>query len=319
MESKKIPDAKGKSPEKDHPEYGKERKASFVYEPNNNRKSDANKIQRRMSEQYLYPYKFVVCADTQITSEREKYWKQCVAQVNKIKPKFMVIVGDICDSPPTTNHEYALRRQQEREFFTILDGLDDSVYFMPAPGEHDVGIQPTHNTINRYRLSFGQEFFDFTVAGMKFIVLNSQYYVSPSAVESYVEEQEKWLDEKLNDGNNGPLGPIVFMHTPPFTKSVDEVDSPACLNKAKRKQILDKFERAGVKYIFCGHLHANSTVNYSKIQIITTSSVGDPRGADKRGFRVVTLYENKLTHEFVTLEDLPVSPVLTVQKSPTKQ
>ncbi|KAF6214028.1 hypothetical protein GE061_011757 [Apolygus lucorum] len=294
-----------------------EGRASFVFVPDNKRIADPAKIQRRLSDANIYPFTFVVGADTQfgLIAKTKKtdlnnwdadrtLFSKCIDKINTLqpKPKFFVILGDMCDSPPTGSNEYAMRRNQERDFFTTLDTLDDDIYFVAVSGEHDLGDDPTHSSMNRYRLSFGQEFFDFSVAGVRFLVLTSQYYKSNTHVASFAEDQERWLDEKLKEGNSGPHGPIVFMHVPPFVKELGEPDTKDNLAKAKREKLLKKLADGGVKHIFCGHLHKNVTLTHNHMAMVITTAIGQQMGSDKSGFRVVTVHTDKIEHTFTPIE-----------------
>uniref|UniRef100_A0A0A9YAB5 Calcineurin-like phosphoesterase domain-containing protein 1 n=1 Tax=Lygus hesperus TaxID=30085 RepID=A0A0A9YAB5_LYGHE len=309
MMSKK-PEARSKSIDKP------EGRASFVFVPDNKRISDPAKIQRRLCDASIFPYSFVVGADTQFglisktknnnlddwDAERTLMSK-CIDQINHLtpKPQFFVIIGDMCDSSPTSNNEYARRRNQERDFFTIMDTLDEDIYFVAVSGEHDLGDDPTHSSMNRYRLSFGQEFFDFVIAGVRFIVLNSQYYISNTHVASFAEDQERWLDEKLKEGNSGPHGPIIFMHVPPFVEDIQEPDSKEAISKSTREKLMKKLVSGGVRYIFCGHLHKNANATYNHLEVITTTAIGHQMGSDKPGFRVVTVHTDRIEHNFVPI------------------
>lgn len=72
--------------------------------------------------------------------------------------------------------------------------------------------------------------------------------------------------------------------------------------------MLDKFNRSGVRAIFCGHYHRNAGGRYKNLEVIVTSAVGaqiptiDSREIDfKSGYRIVEVDETKLEHKYVEI------------------
>ena len=71
--------------------------------------------------------------------------------------------------------------------------------------------------------------------------------------------QDKWLDNELTHDANSPWTHLmIFQHIPLFTKSHDE---PAHdyfnIEPVQRKNLLERFRKAGVSKVFCGHFHQN--------------------------------------------------------------
>ena len=71
---------------------------------------------------------------------------------------------------------------QERSFKKTFKDLDSSIPLVCVCGNHDVGNTPTLDSIRHYRDKFGDDYFSFWVGGVKFIVINSQYYKDGSLV-----------------------------------------------------------------------------------------------------------------------------------------
>ena len=66
--------------------------------------------------------------------------------------------------------------------------------------------------------------------------------------------------------------------------------------KEIRLPMLEKFAKAGVKAIFCGHYHQNAGGRYGQIDHVVTSAVGYQMGQDKSGLRVVKVTEGGIEH-----------------------
>ena len=93
--------------------------------------------------------------------------------------------------------EESRRAEQEQTFKDIFSQIDPSIPLVCVCGNHDVGNQPTHDTIQQFRDRFGDDYFAFWAGGVRFLVLNSQYYEDPSLVLDLKEAQDQWLDKEL--------------------------------------------------------------------------------------------------------------------------
>jgi hypothetical protein len=67
-------------------------------------------------------------------------------------------------------------------------------------GNHDVCDAPTPETIDIYREQFGPDYFSYWVGGVKFTVLNSQYWKSPETVPQEFEKHKEFM-ESLPDAS----------------------------------------------------------------------------------------------------------------------
>ncbi|XP_022184349.2 serine/threonine-protein phosphatase CPPED1 [Nilaparvata lugens] len=232
--------------------------------------------------------------------------EEAVRKVNAIrpKPKFFVICGDLCDAVPVVSPE--LRKQQEETFAEIFSKVDKEIPVVCVCGNHDCGDQPTVQSVNQYRNSFGDDYFSFWVGGVLFIVINSQYYADGSLVEQLVAEQELWIDEQLALSKNSKHGAILFQHIPWFLDDVEAKDlGYFAIPYDTRKRMLDKLVAGGVKYVFCGHYHRNSGGMYNGLEVIVTSAIGGQLGTDKSGFRIVKVNEEQVSHRYYGLEEVP--------------
>jgi len=95
----------------------------------------------------------------------------------------------------------------------------------------------------------------------------------------------------------------VFQHIPLFINTPHEPDEYFNTKYERRLKMLDKLREVGVKYVFCGHYHRNAGGMYKDLEQVITSAIGAPLGQDPSGYRIVTVGEKKITHEYVTLKD----------------
>lgn len=264
------------------------------------------------------PFFFINASDTQfgmIESFLEKKpnpkWdkeialtKQAIAAVNQMKPKprFFVVCGDLVDAFPGTS----LRKPQEEDFKKVFSELSPEVPLVCICGNHDMGNQPTRESVQGFRDVFGDDYFVFWCGGVMCIVLNSQFYEDPSLVQDLAKEQDTWLDHQLDEAKSGGYRHVVvFQHIPWFLKDLDEKKVIFNIQRDVRKKMLEKFHKAGVRAIFCGHYHRNGGAFYKDTELIITSAIGAQLGKDKHGLRVVRVLDDAIHHKYYELKDIP--------------
>jgi len=126
---------------------------------------------------------------------------------------------------------------------TIFNTL---IILFPA-GNHDVDDVPTPATISVYHEQFGPDFFSFWVGGIKFTVLNSQYWKSPETVPEHYQNQQNFLGT-IPDPN--AKHSVVFQHIPFFISDPDEEDVKFLnIEKVHRFPVMDQLESGGKTFL----------------------------------------------------------------------
>ncbi|KAF2365833.1 Calcineurin-like phosphoesterase domain ApaH type, partial [Trinorchestia longiramus] len=235
--------------------------------------------------------------------EPEKQWsRQLVQQVNMMqpKPRFLVICGDLLDAWPETEAE--IRANQEIDFKSIFSSLE--VPCVCVCGNHDIGNQPSMESVSRYRSSFGDDFFSFWCGGVYFLVLNSQYYEDSSRVPQLAADQEAWLEDQLKKITRmKPKHAVIFQHIPLFVNDPQEKKHYFNFSEDLRQVMLDKFYDAGVRHIFSGHYHRNAGGTFKDLEMVVTSAAGVQLGDDEPGYRIVNVTETSITHQYRNLNN----------------
>lgn len=88
----------------------------------------------------------------------------------------------------------------------------------------------------------------------------------------------RWLEEILKNEAKLFQHVIVFLHIPLFINHLNEETSILNLPKEKRIKLVDKFRNAGIKQVFCGHIHRNSIAKYKDLECVGTSAIGFQNG-----------------------------------------
>jgi len=221
-----------------------------------------------------------------------------VANINRIRPRFVVICGDLINKVGDA--------AQTAEYLRITAKIDPSIPVYAVPGNHDVGNEPTPETLAYYRQHFGPDHYSFVQGSLYGIVLNSGVISAPGNVQKAAAEQEAWLKAELAKARStGARHIVVFQHHSWFLEKAEEPNQYFDIPLEQRRHYLDLLKGAGVRYIFAGHYHRNAYGRDGDLEMITSGPVGQPLGTDPSGIRIVTVKDTGLEHRYYTLGNIP--------------
>jgi len=223
-------------------------------------------------------------------------YEKAVAEINNLKPDFVVITGDFVHN----SNSYA----QIKEFKRITAKISPEIPVYFSPGNHDIGQTPDKTNMRSYEKNYGSDKFSFMHKGSAFIGFNSS--LIKAKLEKPEQEQYNWLVKKLKNSQQAQHI-ILFCHYPFFNKTADEPTAYSNIDQGFREKYLDLFTDNNVEVVFSGHYHNNSLATYGKTQLVTTSALGKPLGKAPSGMRIVKVYSNRIDHEYYGLEDVPDS------------
>jgi 3',5'-cyclic AMP phosphodiesterase CpdA len=269
---------------------------------------------------------FVVMADVQLGLLNHKFpdsgssWEEekelalrCVRECNRLRPKFVVVCGDLVDAMPVTGQKQAdgrcegsgaLHDKQVSDFKAIFSQLDESIPLVCVCGNHDVGNLPNRRTIEAWNRNFGKDYFGFWCGGCRCICLNSQLFNAMeegrwaeggahshlSAEEreesqALARAQDRWLQaevEALAQLQTPAAHVMAFGHIPPFIRRADEPKGYYNLEPRVRRELLDKLKSARCSKFFCGHYHSNAggwdgdegDADAARLEVVVTGAAG---------------------------------------------
>ena len=199
--------------------------------------------------------------------------EQATKQINALRPDLVVVCGDLVNKPDEKSF---------RDFRTAIAHL--AVPWYVAPGNHDLGNEPTLQSLEQYRRLIGNDYYAVDHKGCLIVVVNSQLWKTPLAGET--EGQDRWLLRTLKSAARKQRRVFIVMHHPLFVKEAEEPDNYFNLPLGKRRELLALFESFGVVAILAGHTHTTATHDYHGIQIVNSETTS--QNFDKRpyGFRV---------------------------------
>ena len=221
-----------------------------------------------------------------------------IATANRLKPRFVIVCGDLVNK--------AGEPVQISEYKRVTAKLAPRIHLYSIPGNHDVGNEPTPESIQAFRKSIGPDYFGFHEGPIYGIALNSSLLKTPEKARQAYQEQEEWLRRELIKAkNSGALHILVFLHHPLFLEQPGEPDQYFNIPLERRTPLLKLLQDAGVKFVFAGHYHRNAQGTSGELQMVTTGPVGMPLGEAKSGLRVVWAEGNELKHRYFDFGALP--------------
>ena len=254
------------------------------------------------------PFMFVQLSDPQLgffTENREltqdiANFEFAVANVNRLRPAFVVITGDLVHKPgdPVQMREYERVRRQLRPEIPVYQ----------LAGNHDVENAPTPTSLAAYRAAVGEDRFTFRERNLVGIALNSSLIHTPDGAPEEAAAQEAWLTRELASArDSGARHVVIFQHHPWFLERSDEPDTYFNIPLARRRPLLQLFREAGVRTLVSGHYHQNAVAQDGGFDAITTGAVGRPLGESHSGFRVFLVTEAGITHRFYDFGQIPTA------------
>ncbi len=235
--------------------------------------------------------------DANFTQETANF-EFLIANANRLHPRFVIVCGDLTNKAGDAD--------QIAEYHRIARKLDKDISLYNVAGNHDVGNDPTPESLADYRRNFGPDFYTFQAGEITGIVLNSSLIKAPAKAEREADRQEQWLRQQLAKAKrNGVNRIVIFQHHPYFLERADEDDQYFNIPKTARARYLNLFHEYGVRFIFAGHYHRNALARDGDLEMVTTGPAGMPIGSDPSGFRIVRIAKDSLEHEYVGYGAIP--------------
>lgn len=217
-------------------------------------------------------------------------FKQAVKQINTLKPDFVVICGDLVNTP---------NEKSFADFHKIKSGFNMPCYCVS--GNHDVGNKTTLVSLRYYRKVVGKDYYSFEHKEHTFVIVNTQLWKAPVKDES--EAHDSWLEATLETAANERSRIFVVGHYPLFIENPDEEEAYFNLPVAKRKELLSLFEKRGVVAVLGGHTHRLLINAHNHIQLVNAETTSKNFDTRPLGFRLWHVGDSRpFKHDFVPLE-----------------
>jgi len=180
-----------------------------------------------------YPVRFAIIGD-RTGSAQPGIYEEIVAEVERLKPDFVLTVGDMIEGPVSDTIETNRRWE---EYKSLISKLSMPIYF--TPGNNDIW---DNASLLFYKRNIGKPYYSFDIKGAHFICLDASRYEKSSELP---KEQLAWLVDDLKK-NKKAAYTIVFYHKPFWA---DEIAA------GKPDTLHTIFKNYGVDAVFNGHTH----------------------------------------------------------------
>jgi 3',5'-cyclic AMP phosphodiesterase CpdA len=252
------------------------------------------------------PFYFMMVTDTQLgmyennrsfVRETANY-EFVVATTNRLKPGFVIVLGDLVNKEGDAG--------QIREFQRITQKIDPAIPVYYVAGNHDVGHEPTPETVAAYRKAFGRDYYSFRAGPIYGIVLDSTLIHTPKNAESEYQEQLSWLKAELEKAKGSDARHIiVFQHHPYFISDAQEPDQYSNIVLERRKPIVELLHQYNVHYVFAGHVHKSSVGKDGDLEMTVSGPVSMPFGEEGSGIRLAEVTAAGVRHRYYEFGKMP--------------
>lgn len=167
--------------------------------------------------------------------------ERCVAALNALDPApdFVVISGDLADTPTAAEYEYLGRLLQPLE-----------LPYAAVPGNHDSrALMRAALPKAPYAFASGALDQKIEVGGLDLLLLDSSVQGKPHG--ELGEPSLQWLETTLASSTDRPA--LLFLHHPPFATGIWHMDRQNLHNAGELAAIVRRHPR--VQLIACGHVH----------------------------------------------------------------
>lgn len=214
---------------------------------------------------------------------------KAVAKVNEMKPDAVVFTGD------QVNRHYD--GEQWDSFAEVISSIDPSVKVLHIPGNHDVAISDGTVDSTPFTDRYGNDRFMLCERGVRLVGINSNLIKYDDPRETELLE---WMKDALKK-NDASEVTLLFSHHPFFLKEIGEEDGYFQIQKSKRQTYFDLCAESDVDALYAGHLHNNSSGEYSGMPVRTTTSVAFQIGDAQPSIRVITIADGVISDRLLNI------------------
>jgi 3',5'-cyclic AMP phosphodiesterase CpdA len=180
---------------------------------------------------------------------------------------------------------------------TTIAGIDPSVTVLHLPGNHDVVISEGNVDLTPFTDRYVNDRFVHTERGVRMVGINSNLIKYDDQLE---HAQMEWMKDVLTKDSEDEVT-LVFSHHPFFLQEIAEEDGYFQIQKSKRQEYIGMFTEADVDALYAGHLHNNSSGEYSGMPVRTTTSVAFQIGDAQPSIRVITIADGVISDRLLNI------------------
>lgn len=260
-----------------------------------------------------FSFVFMTDAHLEYKGEALKYFGQAIDTVNKMKPDFVIVGGDLVRDANNVRETYT--DSLYNLYLSEIKKFDMPVH--NTIGNHEItglglnsDIQPDNPVYGKgmFEKKIGNRFHSFEHKGWKFFILDDLKVLETErrVVGHFDEEQMEWIKNELTKIDT--LMPIaVSFHIPIITSirkfeigSMAGTEDYSSVNNSK--EFFDLFKHHKLKLVLQGHEHFLEVLYAKEIYFITGTSVSGSwiiTPPDTRGMVLFNISGNEIAWHFI--------------------
>ena len=164
------------------------------------------------------------------------------------KPDLVIATGDLADCGLAAEYE---------ELGDLLEPLSMPVYLVP--GNHDRRAELFDGFASDGYFRNDDGFLHYVVEGHDVRLVGLDTVVPGHGHGEMCAARLAWLEARLSEAAKQPT--LIFMHHPPFSTGLGDMDRINCHNGAALADLLRRFDN--IERVVCGHHHRPITVRFA--------------------------------------------------------
>ena len=248
---------------------------------------------------------YITAKDGALSNEKSgSEFKKFLLHVNTMKPvpKFIVLCGgfindQLCEEDDVLARKFCLEEE--------LLNLDQRIKVLYVASSGDFKGCLNDNSVDNYRLCFGDDWYEFWVCGVAFLVINTVYYRRQidGGVIAIRNEQNDWIDSQLLQQQIFQAKrTIILQDRGPTTRSYGNKEEEDA-EEEMLGELLVKYKIAGVSHLLCreNQFVESGEADNCGIEVLP-NAIND---SDEWFVRLVKINTDGVYHESFTLQGLP--------------
>ena len=192
-------------------------------------------------------------------------------------------------------------RRQIAEYKRINTKLDPAIHLYSVPGNHDVGNEPTPQTLAAYRKTYGPDYYSFREGQRLWNRAEFQPVQSPGEGGGRSCETGGVAGTGTGKRPVRAGDPLCFSTSRSSSKRPMSRISISTFRWQRGGASWHCCTQHGVHYVFAGHYHRNAYGRDGDLEMITTGPAGMPIGPDPSGFRIAEVTGRQIEQQVLRL------------------
>lgn len=188
-------------------------------------------------------------------SAEETRLRSVITGLNKLRPRFVVVSGNLTDSS-IGGDLFDAQLEAARK---CLCRVSETTPLLFVPGPHTIGNSPTPANIDLYNAKFGADYFGFFYGGFRCLVVNSSLMIHNENAPELSARQDLWFAEEIEQSKLHATHIAIFSHHAWFLHSPEEEDSDLTFPRVLREKWLPMMRHSKIKFLFCSAMSPDNS------------------------------------------------------------